>query len=159
MKKIDSFKIDHTRLKPGLYVSRYDSVGLFGKLTTFDIRFKAPYKDKPLTPAVAHTIEHLATTWLRSSALKNSIVYFGPMGCLTGFYLIMKGKLCVRDVQRPLVSLFLWMSNFRNVIPGATKKECGNYMLNDLEFAKKEAYKYLKEILCSLNRDNTMYPK
>ena len=158
MKRIPSFDIDHTKLKKGVYVSRKDKV-LWKTLTTFDIRMKTPYMDKPLSARSAHTLEHLAATWLRNSRVQDRVVYFGPMGCLTGFYLILKGNLSPYDIQNVLFDMFLWISNFEGNVPGATEKECGNYLLNDLASAKRDAYQFLKDVICSFNEENTNYPQ
>lgn len=157
MNRIPSFEIDHEKLERGLYVSRYD---YFEKnaITTFDIRVKKPYADKPMSSAVAHTVEHLCATWLRNASCAGNIVYFGPMGCLTGFYLIIKGQLTPWDVEDLFVDMFEWVAKFEGPIPGATIQQCGNYLLNDLDGAKLLASEYLNSVLYSLSEDNTIYP-
>lgn len=139
---IKSFTIDHTRLKPGIYVSREDSVGK-ERVTTYDLRVCLPNKEQ-LTPEIAHTIEHLMADYLRNEwVYKQKVIYFGPMGCLTGFYLILKGKPDIVRVACALVEALRYCSNSSS-IPGATEKECGNYKLNDLPGAIK-TLKYFKE--------------
>ena len=136
---IDSFKIDHTKLKKGVYVSRVD-----GDITTIDIRVCAPYKDVPMTSAVAHTIEHVIADLLRNSKYKYKVVYFGPMGCLTGFYLILREQCDVENVADMIVRPAFEYLLQTNTIPGASQKECGNYTLHDLELAKKYAKDFLR---------------
>ena len=157
MVTIQSFTIDHTKLKPGIYVSRYDSIG-DNTLTTFDLRFKTPYLEPALTPEAAHTIEHLSATWLRNSERKDEIVYFGPMGCLTGFYLIMKGRLVPDDIKWLFTRMLNWMRDYNGDIPGATEVQCGNCYMNDLSAARKEAKLFLENVVCKLSKDNTQYP-
>ena len=158
IKSIKSFKVDHTKLCRGVYVSCYDTIGEF-TITTFDIRMKTPYKELPLSPEVSHTIEHLAASWLRNSYRKNDIIYFGPMGCLTGFYLIIKGKYTAMQFKWYLASLFRWMSTYEGEIPGATIKECGNYKLNNLEKARDESKIFLTDVVLKMKENNTKYPE
>lgn len=157
MKRIPSFNIDHTKLKKGFYVSRYDNIGLH-TITTFDLRFKTPYKETPLTNRAAHTIEHLCATWLRNSRLKDKVIYFGPMGCLTGFYLVIKGNVKPMDLKNHLLEMFRWVASYEGEIPGASMMECGNYLLHDLAEAKQEANKYLNDVVLNLSKENCKYP-
>jgi len=160
MNKIPSFTVDHEKLVPGLYVSRCDAIGE-EYVTTFDIRIMKPNCDKPMQTAGIHTLEHLGATILRDSARKNEVVYFGPMGCRTGFYLIMKGKLDPEDVW-PLVNYTFWrIVEHKGDIPGATPKECGNYKDQDLGQAKKYAKKYIREFLDKgmPNSSQMIYPE
>lgn len=136
---IKSFEIDHTRLKKGVYVSRVD-----GDITTIDIRVCAPYEDVPMTSAAAHTIEHVIADLLSNSRYKEKVIYFGPMGCLTGFYLLLKGQSDVENVADMLVRPAFEYLLQVNEIPGSSQKECGNYSLHDLKLAKKYAKKFLK---------------
>ena len=141
MEKIPSFTIDHNRLLRGIYVSRKDKVG-GDVVTTFDIRMKEPNREPALHPGALHTIEHLAATYLRNDAeWKDRIVYWGPMGCLTGNYLLMRGDLQSRDI-----------------VPGAAPQDCGNYLLHDLPMARWEARKYLEEVLEKMTEANLVYP-
>lgn len=141
MEKIASFQIDHDRLCPGIYVSRVD----FEDIVTYDLRFKKPNNGDFLTPAAAHSIEHIFATHIRSSALGKNVVYFGPMGCLTGFYLILKGvshEAAIRQIRETVK----FTAEFEGKIPGSEKKECGNYLMQDLAAAKREAEEYLRMI-------------
>lgn len=153
---IPSFKVDHTKLKPGLYVSRVDKWGM-EEATTFDIRVCKPNKDM-MTPAIAHTIEHLMADYLRNdSPLNNAVLYFGPMGCLTGFYLILKGKWTTKLIRTEIVDAFHECSKAR-YIPGASEVECGNYKLNDLQGATELCDMY-SIYLKSAGDDCLAYPE
>ena len=159
MDKIPSFTIDHNRLLRGIYVSRQDSVG--GEtVTTFDIRMKEPNREPALHPGALHTIEHLAATYLRNdSRWKDRIVYWGPMGCLTGNYLVMRGNLQSRDIVELMKRTFEFIARFDGQIPGAQPKDCGNYLLHDLPMARFEARKYLEEELDRIEEPNLVYPE
>lgn len=160
MKKIPSFTINHLLLERGVYVSRIDVTPSGDMLTTFDIRLTTPNKEKAVSPQALHTIEHLAATWLRNNPnYSDKIVYWGPMGCCTGSYLIMQGDLTPFDIQPMLIELFEWMADFKGEIPGATARDCGNYTFNDLEGAKNIAKNYLSEVLLNLTDYNTSYPE
>lgn len=158
MEKIASFTIDHLRLQRGIYVSRIDKIGK-EVITSFDIRMKTPYKEPVLGSAEIHTIEHLAATYLRSSEWKDKIIYWGPMGCMTGNYLIIGGEYASADIVPLIVELFEFIAEFEGEIPGATAIECGNYYNNNLPMAKYEAKKYLEEVLYKLTTQNLEYPK
>ena len=158
MKKIPSFTIDHTRLNRGIYVSRKDFVA-DEVITTFDVRMKLPNREPALHQGAIHTIEHLAATFLRNHPVwKDCIVYWGPMGCLTGNYLIVKGDLTSRDILPLMQETFLFIANYEGEIPGATERDCGNYILQDLAMARYEAKKYLDETLNCATDDNLIYP-
>lgn len=158
MKKIPSFTIDHTRLNRGIYVSRKDFVA-DEVITTFDVRMKLPNREPALHQGAIHTIEHLAATFLRNHPVwKDRIVYWGPMGCLTGNYLIVKGNLTSRDILPLMQETFLFIANYEGEIPGATERDCGNYILQDLAMARYEAKKYLEETLNCATDDNLIYP-
>ncbi|MFZ2959796.1 MAG: S-ribosylhomocysteine lyase [Candidatus Ozemobacteraceae bacterium] len=158
MKKIPSFAIDHNKLKRGLYVSRRDKIGS-ETITTIDIRMKEPNREPALSPPVAHTIEHIGATFLRNHpAYSDKIVYFGPMGCLTGFYLLLKGSQEAKTIIPMIHELFKFASEFTGNIPGATPVECGNYSLMDLPGAKSEAGKFHSEIKC-ITDENLQYPR
>lgn len=158
MKKIPSFTIDHTRLNRGIYVSRKDVVA-DEVITTFDVRMKLPNREPALHQGAIHTIEHLAATFLRNHPVwKDRIVYWGPMGCLTGNYLIVKGDLTSRDILPLMQETFLFIANYEGEIPGATERDCGNYILQDLAMARYEAKKYLDETLNCATDDNLIYP-
>ena len=158
MKKIPSFTIDHTRLNRGIYVSRKDFVA-DEVIMTFDVRMKLPNREPALHQGAIHTIEHLAATFLRNHPVwKDRIVYWGPMGCLTGNYLIVKGDLTSRDILPLMQETFLFIANYEGEIPGATERDCGNYILQDLAMARYEAKKYLEETLNCATDDNLIYP-
>lgn len=140
MEKIESFKVNHLALLPGLYVSRRDRVGE-EDLTTFDLRFTAPNREPVMDVPAIHTIEHLGATYLRNSDVKTDIVYFGPMGCRTGFYLIVKGALVSEDIYKTVVDMCEFI-----IIPGAKPEECGNYSEQNLSMAKYYAKKYFRTL-------------
>lgn len=158
MEKIPSFTIDHNRLLRGIYVSRKDKVG-GDTVTTFDIRMKEPNREPALHPGALHTIEHLAATYLRNdSEWKDSIVYWGPMGCLTGNYLLMKGDLQPADIVELMKRTFRFVAEFEGDVPGAAPQDCGNWLLHDLPMARWEARKYLEEVLENIREENMNYP-
>ncbi len=145
MNKIESFKVDHIKLETGLYVSRKDVCG--GTVaTTFDIRMVKPYKDEVIDIRAMHTIEHLGATYFRNCKFKDDVIYFGPMGCQTGFYLVMFGDLKPQDLFDFVVGMCDFIINFEGEIPGTTKIECGNYLSHDLSKAKSVAKKYKDEL-------------
>ena len=158
MEKIPSFTIDHIRLKRGVYVSRQDSVG--GEIiTTFDVRMKEPNREPVLSPSAIHTIEHLAATFLRNHPVwSDKIIYWGPMGCLTGNYLIVKGNLASAEVLPLLLETFEFIASYEGEVPGASARDCGNYLLMNLPEAQWEARKYLVEVLCVATEENLNYP-
>lgn len=158
MKKIPSFTIDHDKLLRGIYVSRKDSVG-GDTVTTFDIRMKEPNREPALHQGALHTIEHLAATFLRNDEeWQDRIVYWGPMGCLTGNYLLVKGDLESKDIVDLMKRTFRFIANYDGDIPGAAPKDCGNYLLQDLPMARYEAKKYLTEVLEVIKEENLIYP-
>ena len=159
MEKIASFTIDHNRLLRGIYVSRKDNVG-GDVVTTFDIRMKEPNREPTLHQGALHTIEHLAATYLRNDAeWKDRIIYWGPMGCLTGNYLLMRGDLQSRDIVELMQRTFRFVADFEGEIPGAAAKDCGNYLLHDLPMARLEARRYLEEVLVNIREENLIYPQ
>ena len=158
MDKIPSFTINHETLLRGIYVSRKDSVGN-ETITTFDIRMKEPNREPVLHNGAIHTIEHLAATYLRNDAeWKERIIYWGPMGCLTGNYLLLKGDVESKDIIELMKRTFKFVADFEGDIPGAAAKDCGNYLLHDLPMAKYEAAKYLHEVLENIKEENLVYP-
>ena len=158
MKKIPSFTVDHIHLLRGIYVSRKDQVGE-EIVTTFDVRMKEPNREPALSPSAIHTMEHLAATFLRNHPVwADKIVYWGPMGCLTGNYLIVKGDLTSRDVLPLMIETFEFIASYEGEIPGATEHDCGNYLLMNLPMARWEAKKYLDEVLYKVTEANLVYP-
>lgn len=158
MKKIASFTIDHERLLRGIYVSRKDRVG-DETITTFDIRMKEPNREPVLHQGAIHTIEHLAATYLRNNEeWKDRVVYWGPMGCLTGNYLLLRGNLESQDIVDLMRQTFRFIADFDGDIPGAAPRDCGNYLLHDLPMARWEARKYLTEVLDNIKEENLVYP-
>lgn len=158
MKKIPSFTIDHERLLRGIYVSRKDRVG--GEVvTTFDIRMKEPNREPALHPGALHTIEHLAATFLRNDhEWRDRVVYWGPMGCLTGNYLLLRGDLESRDIVDLMCRTFEFVAAFDGEVPGTQPRDCGNYLLHDLPMARWEAKKYVDEVLAHMTDANLVYP-
>jgi S-ribosylhomocysteine lyase len=157
VEKIASFEVDHLRLKPGLYVSRKDKYKDV-ILTTFDLRFKEPNREPVMDQPALHTIEHLGATFLRSHkdwCLK--IVYFGPMGCRTGFYLILEGDYISADILPLLQEMYTWILQFEGPIPGATPAECGNWRDQNLDMAKWEINRYAA-LLKNPSKGNLEYP-
>ena len=145
MNKIESFKIDHLKLESGLYVSRRDQKGDC-VVTTFDLRITAPNREPVIDMPALHTIEHLCATYLRNSEQSGDIVYFGPMGCRTGCYLVMFGDLASEDVYDLVISMCDFVINFKGEIPGASPVECGNYSEQNLNMAKFYIAKYKKAL-------------
>ena len=159
METIPSFTINHLKLLRGIYVSRRDRVGR-ECVTTFDIRMKEPNREPALDARVSHTIEHLAATYLRNEPVwKERIVYWGPMGCLTGNYLIMKGELQPEDILDLMRDTFSFIAGYEVEIPGARPQECGNWSFQDLEGARREARRYLEEVLLKAVPENLHYPE
>ncbi len=159
MEKIPSFTIDHLRLKRGVYVSRQDCVG--GEIvTTFDVRMKEPNREPALSPSAIHTMEHLVATFLRNHPVwADRIIYWGPMGCLTGNYLIVKGDVVSRDIVPLLKEAFAFVATYEGEVPGATARDCGNYLLMNLPEARWEARKFLVEVLDIIGDENLVYPE
>ena len=159
MNKIPSFTIDHEHLLRGIYVSRRDNVG-DGEVTTFDIRMKEPNREPAMHPGALHTIEHLAATYLRNEPRwKDAIVYWGPMGCLTGNYLLMKGHLQPQDILTLMQDTFRFVAEYEGEVPGAAPADCGNWLLHDLPMARLEARRYLEEVLLHAKPENMAYPQ
>lgn len=159
MKKIESFQVNHLILKRGIYVSRKDVVGDY-TVTTFDIRMKEPNNEPVINTAELHTIEHLGATFLRNHPVYDKLtVYFGPMGCRTGFYVIFKGDLKSEDVVEIIKEMINFIKNYVGEVPGADARSCGNYLDMNLPMAKYEASKFYNEVLMNLNEENLNYPK
>ena len=158
MDRIASFTINHLDLMPGLYVSRRDAKGDC-VTTTFDLRITAPNREPVVDTPALHTIEHLAATFLRNSEKKDDVIYFGPMGCRTGMYLIFKGDLSSKDVADVITKSFEYVRDFEGIVPATTSKECGNYLDHNLTIAKWESKKFLDEVLYNLKDENLVYPQ
>ncbi|HZK20305.1 MAG TPA: S-ribosylhomocysteine lyase [Treponemataceae bacterium] len=156
MKDIASFTIDHTKLVPGVYVSRLDTIGT-ETITTFDLRFTRPNIEPALENAPIHAIEHLGATFLRNSSWADKIIYFGPMGCRTGFYLILAGRLQSKDIIALLQKMCSFILEFTGAIPGATAEGCGNYQDINLATAKYHI-KTWNRMLHSIDKTRTKYP-
>lgn len=159
MKKIASFTINHLALEPGIYVSRKDKAGE-AVLTTFDLRLTAPNREPVMNTAEVHTIEHLGATFLRNDPeWKDRVVYFGPMGCRTGFYMILAGDLESRDVIDLVTRMFEFISDFEGEIPGAKPAECGNWSDQNLNMAHYWAKRYLNNTLYGITENHLNYPE
>ena len=158
MEKITSFTIDHIKLQPGLYVSRKDPVG--GEtVTTFDLRLTSPNEEPVMNTAEVHAIEHLAATYLRNDPVwKDRVLYFGPMGCRTGFYLLLKGDLTSREALPLVRDCFKFIANYEGQIPGASAKDCGNYLDMNLSMANYWGRKY-SALLETCGEDRLVYPE
>ena len=159
MEKIASFTIDHLKLLRGIYVSRKDKVA-GGVVTTFDIRMTRPNFEPVMNTAEIHTIEHLAATFLRNhKEYGEKIVYFGPMGCRTGFYLLLAGDYQLKDIVPLITEMFQFISTFDGDVPGASAKDCGNYLDMNLPMARYVANKFLDEVLTDIGEENLIYPQ
>lgn len=160
MEKIASFTINHLKLLRGIYVSRVDTLPNGDVITTFDIRMKQPNREPAVSQSALHTIEHLAATYLRNQPeWKDKVIYWGPMGCCTGNYLLMSGKLTSKDILPLMQDTFRFIAEYEGSIPGATARDCGNYTLNNLPMANWEARKYLIEVLENIKDENLEYPQ
>ena len=158
MEKIASFTIDHLRLQTGLYVSRVDCAGQ-ETITTFDIRMTRPNTEPVMDTAAVHAIEHLGATYLRNDPQwKERVLYFGPMGCRTGFYLLLAGLYESRDILPLMDGMFRFIAGYEGEIPGASAKDCGNYLDMNLPMARYHAEKYIREVLDHPTQDRLIYP-
>ena len=158
MEKITSFTIDHLKLLPGVYVSRKDSVGEM-TVTTFDIRMTRPNFEPVMNTAEVHTIEHLGATFLRNhDVYKDQVLYFGPMGCRTGFYLLLAGDHTSRDIVPLMKEMFCFIRDFHGEVPGAAARDCGNYLDMNLGMARYLADRFLREVLDSIDDTRLVYP-
>lgn len=159
MEKIASFTIDHIKLKPGVYVSRKDHVG-DSVITTFDLRMTSPNDEPVMNTAEVHTIEHLAATFLRNDKeYSDKIIYFGPMGCRTGFYLLLAGDYISADIMPLMIRLYEFIRDYEGAVPGASAKDCGNYLDMNLGMAKYLARNYLDNILYHIDESHLNYPQ
>ncbi|MBD5531934.1 MAG: S-ribosylhomocysteine lyase [Lachnospiraceae bacterium] len=159
MEKITSFTIDHLKLQPGVYVSRKDHVGK-ETLTTFDLRMTSPNDEPVMNTAEVHTIEHLGATFLRNHAeYKDRVVYFGPMGCRTGFYLILAGDLTSKEIVPLMQEMYEFIRDYKDEVPGASPKDCGNYLDMNLGMANYLAARYLDNVLYQIDDAHLVYPQ
>ncbi len=159
MEKIASFTIDHIKLQPGVYVSRKDTVGA-EIITTFDLRMTSPNEEPVMNTAEMHTIEHLAATFLRNHPdYKEKTVYFGPMGCRTGFYLLLAGDYASKDIVPLMIEMYEFIRDFHDEVPGASAKDCGNYLDMNLPMANWLAKRYLDNVLYDIKEDRLVYPE
>ena len=159
MDKITSFTIDHLKLLPGLYVSRKDIAGDC-VITTFDIRMTRPNYEPVLNTAEVHTIEHLGATFLRNHPnYRDKMLYFGPMGCRTGFYMVLAGDYTSKDILPLVKEMYLFMKDFEGDVPGACAKDCGNYLDMNLNMAKYVCNRYYNEVLCNITDEQLVYPE
>ena len=158
MEKITSFTIDHIKLQPGVYVSRKDKVRV-ETVTTFDLRLTSPNEEPVMNTAEIHTMEHLAATYLRNEPnWKENVLYFGPMGCRTGFYLLMKGDLTSEDILPLVLDCFRFIANFEGDVPGASARDCGNYLDMNLPMANYWGRHYAA-LLENITSDRLVYPE
>lgn len=159
MEKIASFTIDHLKLVPGVYVSRKDTIGK-EVITTFDLRMTSPNDEPVMNTAEVHTIEHLAATFLRNHPVyANKTIYFGPMGCRTGFYLLLAGNLTSKEIIPLMIEMFEFIRDFNGEVPGASPKDCGNYLDMNLPMANYLAKRYLDNVLYNIDDSRLIYPE
>ena len=158
MEKIASFTVNHIKLQPGIYVSRKDKVGA-ETITTFDLRMTSPNEEPVMNTAEIHTIEHLGATFLRNHpTYKDKIIYFGPMGCRTGFYLLLAGDLDSKEIVPLITETFEFIRDFQGEVPGASPMDCGNYLDMNLGMANFLAKRYLENVLYDITEDCLVYP-
>ena len=159
MDKIESFQVNHLTLKRGIYVSRKDRIGE-ETVTTFDLRMKVPNQEPVMNTAEMHTIEHLGATFLRNHPIYgNKTIYFGPMGCRTGFYLLMAGDMTSREIAPLVKAMMEFIRDYEGAIPGASARDCGNYLDMNLGMAKWYANRFLTNVLDTLSEERLSYPK
>ena len=159
MEKIASFTIDHLKLVPGVYVSRKDTIGK-EVITTFDLRMTSPNDEPVMNTAEVHTIEHLAATFLRNHPVYgDKTIYFGPMGCRTGFYLLLAGDLTSKEIVPLMIEMFEFIRDFKDEVPGASPKDCGNYLDMNLPMANYLAKRYLDNVLNNIDDSRLVYPE
>ena len=159
MEKIASFTIDHLKLVPGVYVSRKDTIGK-EVITTFDLRMTSPNDEPVMNTAEVHTIEHLAATFLRNHPVYgDKTIYFGPMGCRTGFYLLLAGDLTSKEIVPLMIEMFEFIRDFKDEVPGASPKDCGNYLDMNLPMAHYLAKRYLDNVLYNIDDSRLVYPE
>ena len=158
MEKIASFTINHLTLQPGVYVSRKDHIGA-ETITTFDLRMTSPNEEPVMNTAEVHTIEHLGATFLRNHpTYGKKTIYFGPMGCRTGFYLLLSGDVSSEEIVPLMQEMFTFIRDFKGEVPGASARDCGNYLDMNLPMANYLADRYLKNVLTNISPDRLTYP-
>ena len=159
MEKITSFTIDHIKLQPGVYVSRKDKAGA-ETITTFDLRMTSPNEEPVMNTAEVHTIEHLGATFLRNHPVyKEKTLYFGPMGCRTGFYLLLAGDYASRDIVPLMIEMYEFIRDYKDEVPGASPMDCGNYLDMNLGMANYLAKRYLENVLYRIDDSRLIYPE
>lgn len=159
MEKIASFTIDNIKLQPGIYVSRKDQIGQ-EVVTTFDLRMTSPNEEPVMNTAEVHTIEHLGATYLRNKEeIRDKVIYFGPMGCRTGFYLLLAGDYASKDIVALVTEMFEFIRDYRGEVPGASPKDCGNYLDMNLGMANYLADRYLEKTLYGIDDAHLIYPQ
>ncbi len=159
MEKIASFTIDHIKLQPGIYVSRKDQIGQ-EVVTTFDLRMTSPNEEPVMNTAEVHTIEHLGATYLRNKEeIRDKVIYFGPMGCRTGFYLLLAGDYASKDIVALVTEMFEFIRDYRGEVPGASPKDCGNYLDMNLGMANYLADRYLEKTVYGIDDAHLIYPQ
>ena len=159
MEKIASFTIDHIKLQPGVYVSRKDTVGA-ETITTFDLRMTSPNEEPVMNTAEVHTIEHLGATFLRNHPVfRDKTIYFGPMGCRTGFYLLLAGDYSSRDIVPLMIEMYEFIRDYKDEVPGASPKDCGHYLDMNLGMANLLAKRYLDDVLYHIDDSRLIYPQ
>ena len=159
MEKIASFTIDHIKLQPGIYASRKDQIGQ-EVVTTFDLRMTSPNEEPVMNTAEVHTIEHLGATYLRNKEeIRDKVIYFGPMGCRTGFYLLLAGDYASKDIVALVTEMFEFIRDYRGEVPGASPKDCGNYLDMNLGMANYLADRYLEKTLYGIDDAHLIYPQ
>ena len=154
MEKITSFTIDHDVLVPGFYISRKD-----GDITTYDLRTRRPNRGDYMSNADMHSVEHMFATYIRNSEIADSVIYFGPMGCRTGFYMLLAGDYASKDVVGLVTELFEFVRDFKGEVPGAAAKDCGNYLDMNLPMANYLGKRYLEQVLYNIKEDRLVYPE
>lgn len=159
MEKIASFTVNHLTLLPGIYVSRKDTVGQ-EVITTFDLRMTRPNFEPVMNTAEIHTLEHLGATFLRNHPeYKDKVIYFGPMGCRTGFYLLLAGDYASKDIVPLVTEMYAFMKDYEGEVPGAAARDCGNYLDMNLNMARFVAKKYYDEVLTGITEERLIYPE
>ena len=154
MERIKSFTINHDILMPGFYISRVD-----GDITTYDMRTRRPNMGNYMSDLTMHSVEHMFATYIRNSEIADDVVYFGPMGCRTGFYLLLAGDYESKDIVPLITEMFIFIRDFHDEVPGASAKDCGNYLDMNLNMANWLADRYLNHVLFNISEERLVYPK